>query len=110
MTTFTELQCFNKLLLDKMKRMEEELNVLKKFKNEHLEDQQSYSRLLDFCEYHGFLEDAFCCDECNEWTHMDNYAHNESGSCDCAYVCKDCDDNVNWCCDGCSTHFCLYWI
>ena len=38
---------------------------------------------------------------------MDNHAHNESGSCDCAYVCKDCDDNVNWCCEGCSNHFCI---
>ena len=38
---------------------------------------------------------------------MDNHAHNESGSCDCGYVCMNCEDKVNWCCDGCDQYYCI---
>ena len=42
MTTFTELQCFNKLLLDKMKKMEEQLEQAKQYERLYLTKTEDY--------------------------------------------------------------------
>ncbi len=106
MTTFSELQCFNKLLLEKLERTLKEKEVLMNRIIALKEKEIKYDSLVDLMYKSEALDDFFCCNECNEWRHIDYNAINESENCDCGFVCEDCRDKVHWCCDGCEAFFC----
>tara|TARA_Y100000310_G_scaffold336237_1_gene420253 strand:- start:689 stop:1288 length:600 start_codon:yes stop_codon:yes gene_type:complete len=106
MTTFSELQCFNKLLLEKLERTQKRLERAKQFERLYNVKNENYNDLIECLDRYNLLEDVFCCNECNEWRHIDYNAFNESENCDCGFVCSDCRDKVHWCCDGCEAFFC----
>ena len=111
MTTFTELQCFNKLLLQKLEQTQKKNEALladvKVWEGSFRQLRDRYDTLVDLMCRLGALDNVFQCNECNEWKHMDYHACNESVNCDCMYVCEDCRDKVQWYCDGCSNYYCI---
>ena len=115
MTTFTELQCFNKLLLKKLERTLKEKEVLMKEtivassrENQYLSLRTKYRSLVRLMANVGALDDIFECRQCGEWQHDDEAVMNDSGNCDCGYICKDCEEEwkTHWVCDGCEASFC----
>jgi len=83
MTTFTELQCFNKLLLDKLAKMEAQIKIQKQMLISKRED---YDDLLEFVEEQQFLDYAFCCGKCYKWKSMSVLADDKGDY----MVCEDC--------------------
>ena len=90
MATFAELKCFNKLLLEKMKRQEELIKILKKRSNrlQHVEekleslDQASYYGKPILCEYC----DLYYSEKAHECYWVDNMNR---------YVCLACAEERN---------------
>jgi len=83
MANFAELSCFNKLLLDKMKRMEQ------KHKEEMKKLQKLYDSLMEETIINGYCENVHYCDKCEEW-------FNSEYDDDCVG-----DYDVGWCCGAC---------
>ena len=104
MTTFTQLQCFNKLLLEKLEQTLKEKEVLMTVANNHIALENKYLSLLNLLEHYGWSDDVFECCECGKW-----YGNDESiivdNDCDCGLVCEDCEECV-WVCDRCEESFC----
>jgi len=100
MTTFAELQCFNKLLLDKMNRQEKEIKDLKK-ETERLKDiQVIYNSLEDALQHYGRDEIGQCVD-CEHHFGMDemHYYFDE-------HYCEDCIEKHNFVmCSFCGDSF-----
>lgn len=100
MTTFAELQCFNKLLLDKMNRQEKEIKDLKK-ETERLKDiQVIYNSLEDALQHNGRDEIGQCVD-CEHHFGMDEmrYYFDE-------HYCEDCIEKHNFVmCSFCGDSF-----
>ncbi len=108
MTTFTELQCFNKLLLKMLERTLKEKEVLMKEENIYLSLRVKYNSLIDLMTNMGGLDDVFECRQCCEWKHDDEAVMNDSCNCDCGWICKDCEEEwkPHWVCNGCEATFC----
>ncbi len=86
MANFAELSIFNKLLLQKMKRMEEE------HKKKYNELNECYYSLRDLINDQD--EGYYCCDFCNRWFDGNNWGRSEDGFIldedNCEYCCGDC--------------------
>ena len=61
MSNFAELQCFNKLLLKKMQRMEQ------RHKKEMEKLNNTYNSLIDETIRGGQCENVHYCEKCEEW-------------------------------------------
>ena len=87
MTTFTELQCFNKLLLDKMNRQEKEIKKLKEEQQRQKEIIEIYDSLeIALNEHAGYWDDEIrVCAECEKYKGFD-----EMKEIDDEYYCEDC--------------------
>lgn len=89
MATFAELQCFNKLLLEKMKRMEIQ------YKKELEKQREQFGSLWDAI---GDDNEIYWCKHCECY-------YEDDGVCDCdgEYCCKEClekdDCPFKLCCD-----------
>jgi len=98
MSNFSELQCFNKLLLDKMQRMQKKI---KKLETENLlltNYAKEYNSLMDCVD----LDDVNKCWECELW-HERCYMY-EIGETD---VCEECfKENNYFQCDNCGENYC----
>ena len=83
MSNFAELQCFNKLLLKKMQRMEQ------RHKKEMEKLNNTYNSLIDETIRGGQCENVHYCEKCEEWF-------------DSEYD-DDCigDYGMDWCCGAC---------
>lgn len=93
MTTFTELQCLNKLLLQKMKQMEEEHN--KKYNKLELEYDSLREVTIMTGEYIN-MEYIRYCYGCNEWFNADVEGQVADICCeDNCFKCDDCKHDVN---------------
>ena len=92
MATFTELQCFNKLLLQKIKRMEErhEREMLER-NSKIFNSYDSLYELVTSAEYGIRSCYLQCCDLCHVWYNIDV---DDDLICICEdgneYVCKEC--------------------
>jgi len=98
MSNLVELQCFNKLLLQKMQRMQKKI---KKLETENLilsNQEKEYRSLLDcVC-----MDDVIMCLECDLWTDEDDLWCVGDKS-----MCKRCYDEKNcYCCDNCGEDYC----
>jgi len=113
MSTFAELKCFNKLLLNKMKRMEEHHKKQMEEQNKkYNKKQNSYESLCELvlnAPYGIESVNLHCCDLCHVWYNIDV---DDDLKCICEdggeYVCReclseptciykrccDCDDNI----------------
>jgi hypothetical protein len=93
MATYTELSCFNKLLLDKMRRMEIE------HKKRYDKLNKTYESLRDLAtddtDYH-------CCDFCNRWFDG-SWEHKEDG-----FILDH--DNGDSCCGNCVEYGLNTWL
>jgi len=83
MSTFSELQCFNKLLLEKMQRMEQ------RHKEEMIQLQDTYDSLLEQTIMRGDNETVHYCEKCKMWFNSD-YDNDCMG-----------DYGMEWCCGTC---------
>ena len=98
MSNFAELQCFNKLLLDKMQRMQKKME---KLETENLilsNEEKEYRSLLDcVC-----MDDIEKCEQCDLWADEDDIWRVGDVS-----MCKRCYDEKNcYCCDNCGEDYC----
>jgi hypothetical protein len=109
MSTFAELKCFNKLLLQKMKRMEEHHKRQMQERNSKIfNSYDSLRELVTNAEYGIRSRHLHCCDICHVWYNLnddddfDNLKRiYEDGD---EYVCMDClnEPTCNYkMCDGC---------
>jgi len=98
MSNFAELQCFNKLLLDKMQRMQKKME---KLETENLilsNEEKEYRSLLNCVD----LDDVNKCWECELW-HERCYMF-PIGDTD---VCEECFKKENYFeCDNCGEAYC----
>ena len=100
MSTFAELQCFNKLLLEKMKRMEQ------KHKEEMQKLYYTYDSLREETIMVGEgcdVEDIHYCEECELWFNS-KYDKNCVGDYGTDWCCGDCVDKglcTLYKCDNC---------
>ena len=85
MSSFAELSVFNKMLLEKMRRMEEE----HKKQMSKLED--AYYSLVEVATYHDQNE-IYQCTFCDKWFNANEYPDDD--------VILD-FDNCEWCCPNC---------
>jgi len=104
MTTFTQLQCFNKLLLEKLEQTLKDKEGLMNVANDYTALADKYSSLIDLLENHGGLDDLFECRECGKW-YDDHEVVIVDNDCDCGLVCQNCEECV-WVCDECEASFC----
>ena len=97
MSTFSELQCFNKLLLQKMEKMQKKMEKLET-KNLYLSNQEKeYSSLINCVD----LDDVEKCWECKLW-HERCYMY-QIGDTD---VCESCYNKKNYFeCQNCGEHY-----
>ncbi len=92
MATFTELQCFNKLLLQKIKRMEEHHKREMQERNSKIFNSYESLKELVLSASYG-IEPSYlqCCDLCHVWHNIDE---DDDLLCvdedDCEYVCTNC--------------------
>ena len=98
MSDFAQLKCFNKLLLQKMQRMEKQM---KKLETENLNlsnEKKEYRSLMDCVD----LDDVRKCWDCDLWYDDDDLV--EVGD---AYICERCYDEKNYYrCDNCGEDYC----
>ena len=101
MSNFAELQCFNKLLLKKMQRMQKKIE---KLETENLilsNEEKEYRSLLD-CLY----TDEYCrCYICDLWNRDNdiNWVEMEGGS---ERICDKCYEEKNYFnCNNCGEHY-----
>jgi hypothetical protein len=115
MTTLPELQCFNDLLLKKLHRtlkdkeaLMKEINAAYSTANQLLSLKETYRSLLNLLDDVGALDDIFQCEFCDKWNHDNNEVLVENSCCDCGYMCKVCDENLNltFDCSYCDNRFC----
>jgi len=107
MANFAELSCFNKLLLDKMKRMEQKhKEEIKKLENKYEKLENTYNSLMEETIECGENESVQYCDGCDLWfdiVHTDGWRDDDGYYCGmcvekglCPYEkCCDCDDFLN---------------
>ena len=97
MSNFAELQCFNKLLLKKMQRMQKKIE---KLETENLilsNEEKKYNSLKDcVC-----MDDVVKCEQCDLWTDEDNMYN--IGDTD---VCEKCFEKNCYCCENCGENYC----
>jgi len=98
MSNFSELQCFNKLILEKMQRMQKKIE---KLETENLilsNREKSYDSLINCVD----LDDVNKCWECELW--HERYYMYEIGDTD---VCEECFKEKNYFqCDNCCENYC----
>jgi len=102
MSNFSELQCFNKLLLDKMQRMQKKIEKLETENLLLTNYAKEYNSLMD-CIY---ADEYYKCYICDLWDRENdvNWVEMEGGS---ERICNRCyEENKYYCCDNCGEHYC----
>ena len=97
MSNFPELNCFNKLLLEKMQRMEKKIEKLEK-ENLYLSNQKKEYKSLRDCDIH---DDIDRCWECKLWYDCEDLRGACDGICGCCYF-----ENDYFQCDNCGENYC----
>ena len=103
MATFVELKCFNKLLLEKMKRQEEQIKILKKRSNQLQHVEEKLESLDDAIKEND--DQPILCYDCDLY-----YSVNSGQYCWVdninTYICLTCAEKRNiFCCEGCDELF-----
>tara|TARA_R110002153_G_scaffold2134_1_gene10409 strand:+ start:1478 stop:1957 length:480 start_codon:yes stop_codon:yes gene_type:complete len=98
MSNFAELQCFNKLILQKMQRMQKKIEKLETTNLYLSNEKKEYNSLMECVD----MDDVEICWECDLW-HERCYMY-EIGD---TNVCKECYDEKNYFeCDNCGENYC----
>ena len=102
MSNFAELSCFNKLLLKKMQRMENDYKRLEKNYNFiRKKNCKNYNELVSLKNC-VCMDDVEKCEQCDLWADEDDIWRVGDVS-----MCKRCYDEKNcYCCDNCGEDYC----
>ena len=100
MSTFSELQCFNKLLLEKMEKMENDYKRLEKNYNFiRKKNCKNYNELVSLKNCVD-MDDVEICGQCQLWTDGGNMYNVDD-----IEVCEKCFEKFCYCCDNCGEDY-----